>query len=374
MSFIVTNPSIKLGLTSTIIISNLYNVYFLPDSSIINIELTANGTYTALVKPLSSTIYYIFGYNQSNQITNLNATVYVNVTPDQSNITVNYNNSVTLNVSGSNTYLWYPNTYLNTNTGSSVICTPLKDITYTIIGTDKFLTISSTSIKVNVNTGLTFTPSNPTVYDGNLLKVSVESETILDYTWESNLFNNLSPYCVTYKYGNSITIHPYNSVFYTVNGYQNGNLITSGTVNINVITKPSNIIDVDILPYKLSNIILNRNTIELKKELVKDKILSKKIINFYYNTLQTAYRMEWTNKNGIPFKINWETIYQIVNESNSMILSFEQQWNFFKYINSNQTINGNTLSNFAYLLNNINEIYLEYPQKIYITPLMANSV
>ena len=374
MSFIVTNPSIKLGLTSTIIISNLYNVYFLPDSSIINIELTANGTYTALVKPLSSTIYYIFGYNQSNQITNLNATVYVNVTPDLSNITVNYNNSVTLNVSGSNTYLWYPNTYLNTNTGSSVICTPLKDITYTIIGTDKFLTISSTSIKVNVNTGLTFTPSNPTVYDGNLLKVSVESETILDYTWESNLFNNLSPYCVTYKYGNSITIHPYNSVFYTVNGYQNGNLITSGTVNINVITKPSNIIDVDILPYKLSNIILNRNTIELKKELVKDKILSKKIINFYYNTLQTAYRMEWTNKNGIPFKINWETIYQIVNESNSMILSFEQQWNFFKYINSNQTINGNTLSNFAYLLNNINEIYLEYPQKIYITPLMANSV
>lgn len=369
MSLVVTNSSIKLGLTTTLIISDLYNVYFLPDSSIINIELTANGTYTATVKPLISTIYYIFGYNQSNQLTNLNGTVYVNVTPVQSIVTVTYNNSVTLNVSGSNTYLWYPNTYLNTNTGSTVISTPLKDITYTIIGTDKFLTISSTTIKVNVDTGLTFTPSNPTVYDGNLLKVTVESTNSLNYTWESNMFNNLNPYCVTYKYGDNIKIHPYNSVSYTVNGYQNDNLITSGTININVITKPSNIIDVDILPYKLSNIILNRKTIELKEELIKDKILSKKIIDFYYTTLQTAYRMEWTNKNGIPFKINWETIYQIVNESNSMILSFEQQWNFFKYINSNKTVHGNTLSNFAYLLNNINEIYLEYPQTIYVTPL-----
>lgn len=374
MSIVVTNPSIKLGLTTTIIVSNLFNVYFLPDNSIINIELTADGTYTATVEPESSTIYYIFGYNKSNQLTNLNATVYVNVISVLSSVTVNYNDNITLNVSGSNTYLWYPDTYLNTNTGSEVISTPLKDITYTIIGTDNFLTISSTTINVNVNTGLIFTPSNPTVYDGNLLKVSVESETILDYTWESNLFNNLNPYCVTYKYGNSITIHPYNSVSYTVNGYQNSNLITSGIININVIAKTSNIIDVDILPYNLSNIILNRNTIELKKELVKDKILSKKIINFYYTTLQTAYRMEWTNKNGIPFKINWQTIYQIVNESDSMILSFEQQWNFFKYINNNKSRNGNTVSNFAYLLNNINEIYLEYPQKIYITPLMANSV
>jgi hypothetical protein len=75
--------------------------------------------------------------------------------------------------------------------------------------------------------------------------------------------------------------------------------------------------------------------------------------------------MEWTNKNGISFKVNWYTLYQNLNESNEMILSFYQQWNFFKYINMNQTKNNNTKSNFAFLLNCVNEIYLEHPQKIY---------
>ena len=91
--------------------------------------------------------------------------------------------------------------------------------------------------------------------------------------------------------------------------------------------------------------------------------MNKIIKDFYYTTLQTAYRMEYTVKNGISYKVNWLTLYQVMNESNGMILSFEQQWRFFQYVNQNQ--NGN----FKYLLNIINEIYLEKPQKIYITPL-----
>ena len=73
--------------------------------------------------------------------------------------------------------------------------------------------------------------------------------------------------------------------------------------------------------------------------------------------------MEFTVKNGISFKVPWQTVYQIVNESNGMILSFKQQWKFFGYINSNAQ------SNFKFLLNTLNEIYLSKPQKIYITPI-----
>ena len=51
-----------------------------------------------------------------------------------------------------------------------------------------------------------------------------------------------------------------------------------------------------------------------------------------------------------------------------MILDFTQQWNFFAYINRNKR--GNMIiSNFSYLLNIVNELYLEYVQKIYITPI-----
>ena len=56
-----------------------------------------------------------------------------------------------------------------------------------------------------------------------------------------------------------------------------------------------------------------------------------------------------------------------------MILTFEQQWKFFQYINYNRERKGFTNSNFFYLLNIIDSLYLEYPHKIQITPLMMNS-
>ena len=77
--------------------------------------------------------------------------------------------------------------------------------------------------------------------------------------------------------------------------------------------------------------------------------------------------MEWTDKNGIQFKVNWTTLYQITNESIEMILSFEQQWRFFQYIQYNR--NRNTQSNFFYLLNVINQVYLERVKKIPLYPM-----
>jgi hypothetical protein len=76
--------------------------------------------------------------------------------------------------------------------------------------------------------------------------------------------------------------------------------------------------------------------------------------------------MEWTNKNGIAFKIKWLTNYQIYNDAIEMVISFKQQWNFFKYINNNQKRQNYTKSNFAFLLNTVNAIYLEHPQQIYL--------
>lgn len=366
MSINVLNSNILYGETTIITITDLTNITITPISSVENIT-NNNNVSTVIVKPLLSTLYIVTGYDLFNNLVRLNITVYVNITVENNNVITMYNKNIKLSAFGSSTYNWYPSTYLNRTDTETVICTPLKDITYTVLGTDPFLTISRTYIIVNVDTNLYFMPENPSVYDGNLLKIDVNYKPAFNinnitYTWESNLFNNMPANCTTLKYGSKITIRPYKTVEYTVNAYYNNILLSSGTINVNVVSKPMNIIDLDILPYKLYKLIINRNRKQLIKELTKNKVLSYKIIDFYYTTLQTAYRMEWTNKNGINFKVNWLTLYQIVNKSDAMIITFDQQWNFFQYINFNKR--EQTISNFTYLLNILNELYLEYVQRI----------
>jgi hypothetical protein len=434
MSITVSNTSINYEGTSSITVNDLLNVSITPNDYVINTEYNGTSTVIYTVKPIISTLYYIVGYNTLNNRINLNTTIYVNVTLLNNIIEIPYNNSQKINVYGSISYSWSPSLYLNNNNSSSVICTPLENIIYTIIGKDSFNTISRTYLKIVVNNGLIFTPSNPTVYDGNLLNLSVyfdgdnnisksgnigyildnyniyeeddtnnyiwtflngvatlsvtsnnednelnESNDIdsitntsnITYIWKSKLFDTLPPNCIYYKHGNSIKLHPYNTQEYNVYVYKNNNILSSGNIKINVIEKPMNIIDIDIIPYILYQSVIIRDKKTLIKLLKENKQLTTKIIKFYYTTLQTAYRMEWTNKSGISFSVKWTTVYQIINQSNEMILNFNQQWNFFKYINYHQTRNNITKSNFAYLLNIINETYLEYPQKIGIYPLLS---
>ena len=435
MSITVSNTSINYEGTSLITVNDLLNVSITPNDSVINTEYIGTSTVIYTVKPIISTLYYIVGYNTLNNRINLNTTIYVNITLLNNIIEIPYNTSQQINVYGSISYSWSPSLYLDNNDSSSVICTPLENIIYTIIGKDPFNTVSRIYLKIVVNNGLVFTPSNPTVYNGNLLNLSVyynpnnisnsgnitnsgnisyivdnynvyeeddtnnyiwtfkngvatlsvtsnnelnetNTETIIDisnitYVWKSKLFDTLPQNCIDYKYGNTIKLHPYSTQEYNVSVYQNNNILTSGNIKINVIEKPMNIIDIDIIPYILYQSVFSRDKKSLIKLLNENKQLTNKIIKFYYTTLQTAYRMEWTNKSGISCPIKWNTVYQIVNESNEMILNFNEQWNFFQYINYHQTRNNITKSNFVYLLNIINQTYLEYPQKIGIYPLLS---
>lgn len=368
MSVTSGSSSIVYGQSTIIIVNRLTNVTITPSNSVTNIE-NLNGEIIATVEPTISTIYYVTGYTSENNSVSFNETIYVNVLviAENNNIT-NYNSPIILSAYGSVSYYWYPSLYLNQTEGNTVICTPLNDIEYTIIGTDIFNTESKFKISITVDTNLNFTPSNPTVYEGNLLKINVTLSGNIDninYVWRSTLTNYLPLSCANLRYGQMIKLHPYQNLDYIVNAYESDQLITSGNIKITIIPKPMQIIDVDILPYKLYNLIINRNSKGLKIELLKDRILAYKIMNFYYTTLQTAYRMEWTDKNGQTFKVKWITVYQIVNEIDGMLLGFEQQWKFFQFINNNQTRNNQTRSNFAFLLNNINQLYLEYPQQIY---------
>lgn len=371
MSVIVNNPSINVGDTAVIIATEFNKINVTPSNSVISI-VESGYDFIITVKPNLTTLYYIDGNDVLGNPLNLSGTVYVNITIKDYNVNTDYNKSIKLSAQGSKTYLWYPSTYLNNNNISSVICTPTSSITYTILGTDMYGVETTVNLTVNVNTFLYFTPSKPTIYDGNLLNISVRyinpniptNDSNMYYKWTSYLFTGMPRKCIYSINGDSITLHPYETTSYTVNAYYNNVLISQDTIDINVIQKPSHIIDIDIIPYKLSDAVFSRNKKELIKLLLQYKNLSKKIIDFYYTTLQTAYRMEFTDKSGISFKVQWITLYQIKNKANEMILSFEQQWNLFKYIN-------NLLYNsyFKFLLNTVNELFLEKPQKILITPL-----
>ena len=370
MSISVDNASIKYGEKTNIIVKDLNNVTFNDDDSILKITESIF-EYIAIVEPKVTTIYYISGYNNNNIYVTLNVTIYVNTTTLKDEYVVDYNNSVILDVIGVDSYKWYPTKYLNKSTGNNVICTPKEDITYRVIGKDFLSTLSTVYINVKVNTKIKFTPENPTVLNGNLLKIEAqyEDDNNFIYRWESMNFQGIKKNCIYYKYGNILTLNPYENIEYKLSILSNNQIISEDKIKINVKNKPSNILDIDTLPYILYDDVINRNRKSIIDKLNNNKELLNKIINFYYITLQNAYRFQWTNKNGIPFKIKWNTVGQNINESNGMILNFWEQWNFFAFINQRRIRPNEIDSNFAYLLNIINEIYLEKPKKIYITPI-----
>ena len=204
---------------------------------------------------------------------------------------------------------------------------------------------------------ITFNPLIPVVYQGNIIIITITNpDPTLTYEWKPYNRIYLDDSYVQ-NYGTSFRLIPYKTQTY---------IIVFSQITIKAIEKPSYLLDNDLLPNEYYDIIINRNTKELRKKLIKNKILSQKIIRFYYNQILTAYRFQWTNKNGTQYKMPWLTYIQVNNSSNEVVISFTEQWRLFQYINTNLKRNGYTKSNFAYLINIVNSIYLEKPQQIYV--------
>jgi hypothetical protein len=215
---------------------------------------------------------------------------------------------------------------------------------------------------------ITFEPKIPVVYQGNIIIITItKPDSTLTYEWKPYNRIFLDDTYVQ-NYGTTFRVIPDKTQTFMVNGINsNGAVAAFSQITIKVIEKPSYLLDNDLLPFEYYDIIINRDTKELKKKLIENTILSQKIIKFYYNQILTAYRYQWNNRNGTKYKMPWLTYIQVNNDSNEVVISFTEQWKLFQYIHTNQQRNGYTKSNFAYLINIVNSIYLEKPQKIYIT-------
>ncbi len=373
-TLIAENPSINFGDTTTVIAENLTNIVWAGSTSIISIEdIPSNNSSIATVIPTQTTIYYVSGTDLATTYpVDLNVTVYVNPIINASSTSVIQGSTTTLSAQGGTEYTWIGlglTSKTTTNySGTTITPTLYEPTNFTVYTTDAYNTKLSASIVINISEQLFYYPSELSVYTGNRLFIQVTNPGDFVLHWKPLKTVYINPY--PKEVGTSIILHPYQSETYLLEAYDSsGSLQIVEKLNIKVVDKPMNILDIDLLPYEWVQTILQRDKKSLRNLAIKNTGLSKKIIFFYFSVLQTASRTFWKGGSGCSFPMNYLTFYQIQQENNEMIITFTQQWKFFKYIQQNQI--RPSPSYFVFLINTLFEIYLEHPQKIYITPILG---
>jgi len=147
--------------------------------------------------------------------------------------------SSTLNVidgaSGA-TYAWSPTGTLNTNTGTSVIATPLVNTTYQVVATELSGCTSSASVTVSLFTSPTvsISPSSATICNGG--SISLTGSGASTYSWSPSLTLSATT-------GNPVTATPTSQTTYSVIGTDiNGCTASSSSIiSITAIVNPTSV-------------------------------------------------------------------------------------------------------------------------------------
>ena len=364
MSIDIKNNKINLGEKCEVILWNIYNVKIIPNE--INMEMYEYNNdefykIKLILSPKKSTKYIVNGINDNFEEVNLDFIIHIKMNLSTNVLDLKKNDSGFVQINSNKNILYHPNKNIEKVSENLYKIDPLVNTKYTITSIDEFNEITTEELNVNVTNEITFNPENPEVYSGNILTINAEldyqEKSNYEFKWRSTHSIRLPEEFAGIKYGDSITIHPYFSLGYIVEAISNNNVILSTKrIDIIVIPKPVNILDNDIIPEVLYQSVINRNSIKVKELLLTNRQLLYKIISFYYKTITNAYKMEMNNKKGSQIKVPWIAKYNIDNETNDMIVTFEQLWNLYIYINKYKTNYMNLISNFAFLLKNLNEL------------------
>lgn len=372
MSIEIKKDIINYGENTLVQTYNLKNVYIEPSNNytkIINNSLNSSQyfTYDIILQPSKTTKYVLYGFT-NNEKKSFEFIIYINIILETTSLTINLNEEVSLKAYGSTNYTWTPQKYIIEDNNNKITVRPKKNISYTVESIDNFGYTSNASISIIVLDNLLFSPNDPTIYEGDLIEITVSQEnniyTSMKYQWRSTKSFELPLQYANITYGNELVNHPFISVSYLVEGYVNNILKARGTISINVLPKPSKILDKEIIPNQFYNDVINRNIYSLKKNILNNPVLTQKVLNFYYNTITKAYKIEFTNINGANLKVPWYANYNEINKTNNFIITFAQQWQLYAYINRFQRIKNITISNYAFLLNTIYNIKLNKFYKI----------
>ena len=366
MSLQIKNQYVTYGDTSYITIKNLKNIYIQPSDNTNTIDkssyLLNSYKYEIVMNPQKSTSYTIFGLNAQNEKVSLSFILYVKITLSPNEATINKGDSLIIKAYGSEDYTWTPSTYITQNNNNTITISPTSTTLYTASSTDFFGYSSQASVKINVLDNLVFTPSEPVIYEGDLASIKVSQKDTsfsnISYNWRSKKSFELPLQYANIVHSDELNIHPFFSVSYLVEGKQDNYLLLRGSLSVIVLPKPSNILDSEILPLIFYQEVITRNRDTLREKIKKNRNIAFQVIAFYQNILSYAYKQEFTNRMGANLKVPWRAYYNQKNKTNNFIITFRQQWSLYAYINQNQRKQSVTISNYAFLLNTINNLCL----------------
>ena len=365
MSLQIKNQYLTYGNASYITIKNLKNIYIQPSDNTNTIDkssyLLNSYKYEIVINPQKSTSYTIFGLNAQNEKVSLSFILYVKITLNINEISINKGDSIVIKAYGSEDYTWTPSTYITQN-NNTITTSPTSSILYTASSTDFFGYSSEASVQINVLDNLLFNPSEPVIYEGDLASIQVSqkdtSYSNISYSWRSKKSFELPLQYANIVYSDELNIHPFFSVSYLVEGKQDNNLLLRSSLSVVVLPKPSNILDREILPLIFYQEVITRNRDALREKIKKNIRIAFQVVAFYQNVLTYAYKQEFTNRMGANLKVPWRAYYNQKNKTNNFIITFRQQWSLYAYINQNQRKQSVTISNYAFLLNTINNLCL----------------
>lgn len=176
-------------------------------------------TASIVVSPTTTTNYTITGSNGTCTNT-VSTTVNVTSTPvlSLSSVTICPGQTATLSVSGAGNYTWTPG---NTN-GSTYTLTPGSNTTVSVIGANGTCTAQTTA-SVTIGSGISISVNSATLCTGQTATLTATGAT--SYTWSTS--SNSS----------SITVSPFSTTVYTING-TNGACSGSNTTTVTVNSLP----------------------------------------------------------------------------------------------------------------------------------------
>jgi hypothetical protein len=366
MSLQIKNQYVTYGDSSYISIKNLKNVYIEPSNNSITLDkssyLLNYYEFEFIITPQLSTSYTIFGFNAQNKKVSLPFILYVKITLSPNEVSINNGDSINITAFGSKNYSWTPLTNITQNNNNVITVSPSSNIIYTASSTDSFGYTSQASVMIQVLENLTFTPSEPVIYEGDLASIKVSQKDTdysnIDYTWRSKKSFELPLQYANITHSNELNIHPFFSVSYLVEGKQDNYLLLRGSLSVVVLPKPSKILDREILPLVFYQDVITRNRDSLREKIKKNMNIAFQIVAFYQNVLSYAYKQEFTDRMGANLRVPWRAYYNQKNKTNNFIITFRQQWSLYAYINQNQRKQNVTTSNYAFLLNTINNVCL----------------
>jgi gliding motility-associated-like protein len=190
-------------------------------------------TNTALVNPISSTIYTVTGTTTGacagTSTTSISITVNtpptITITPTSNTLCTG--TSATITASGANTYTWTPNTGLSSTTTSVVVSNPTVTTTYSVTGTTTVGCVGTNTVTIAINPTPTITVNSLSSCGGGT--DTLKATGVSTYTWSANAGSATT---------SSVIVTPTVTTTYTITGTSVAGCSVSATSTVTVTSNP----------------------------------------------------------------------------------------------------------------------------------------